>query len=287
MNSEYVIETSNEGKNLVNLLSNIIITEIEKQNKNHKTEIQVVNHNNFVLTKGYTTHKTPINFSILFNDYLKNIFNIDTQLGVIDLIEYDKSPILNPIYLKKKYIYNPLIDELKQKSIEDTINGTHYRYTVNPNLNIITTNNDMSDSIFNNYFKNYSVYVIDKNSNTFVSDINYGRNLNSSKLFEFYFNYITYNLFKGGICSEIEIEFFTDYPFNEIDWEHLVLNIKTNSIKATDNWIKSLILDIFTFKPNEIIKKWNLDTYNFENEILLKEKPMWKIRDKVSEMVLI
>ena len=39
---------------------------IEKETKNHKTNIQVINNSNFIVVRGNTTHKTPINLSKLF-----------------------------------------------------------------------------------------------------------------------------------------------------------------------------------------------------------------------------
>jgi hypothetical protein len=48
-----------------------------------------------------------------------------------------------------------------------------------------------------------------------------------------------------------------------------------------------MILDVFTFETEEIIQRWDLENYNFEKEITRTEKPIWKIKDKTGEMILI
>ena len=58
--SNYIIETYSRGENLANLLVNKVITEIDKETKNHKTNIQLINNGNFIVVRGNTTHKTPI-----------------------------------------------------------------------------------------------------------------------------------------------------------------------------------------------------------------------------------
>ena len=64
--SNQIIETYSNGKKLTNLLVNKIITEINKETKNHKTNVQVINNGNFIVVRGSTTHSTPLNFSKLF-----------------------------------------------------------------------------------------------------------------------------------------------------------------------------------------------------------------------------
>ena len=44
--SNYIVQTYSRGENLTNLLVNKVILEIEKETKNHKTNIQVINNIN-------------------------------------------------------------------------------------------------------------------------------------------------------------------------------------------------------------------------------------------------
>ena len=124
------------------------------------------------------------------------------------------------------------------------------------------------------------------NIETFSSSEKYGQNLRSSKVFEFYLNYIVYNIFQRNLCDELTIELFTESEFDLINWENLKLKVESKSLITSTEWLESLILDLFTFNPNDIISRWDLNNYDFENEILSTEKSIWEINDKVSEMIL-
>lgn len=97
----YIVQTYSRGEDLTNLLVNKVILEIEKETKNHKTNIQVINNSNFIVVRGNTTHKTPINLSKLFISYYKTLFSSDINLNVVDLIEYDTPVEEESIYFKK------------------------------------------------------------------------------------------------------------------------------------------------------------------------------------------
>ena len=73
--SNYVIGTYLSGEKLTNLLVNSVIREINKETKNHKTNIQVVHQGNFIVVRGTTTHKSPINLLIEIAP-LEKIFRI-------------------------------------------------------------------------------------------------------------------------------------------------------------------------------------------------------------------
>jgi hypothetical protein len=282
----YVIGTHFNGEHFTNLLSNRIIREIEKETKNHVSELQVVNNKNFIVVRGYTTHKNPFNLSQLFISYYEELFGKQMTFNVIDLIEYDTLPGKNPIYFKKNYINDKVNDNLQIISVEDSFIGKNYRYTANTEMEIVLMEGDMEKETLRDYFNNYEFYKIDKPINNFYSNINFGKNLRSSKLYEFYFNYITYNIFERNLCKDLSIEFFTDADFDDISWENVKLEVKSNSLIVSEEWLVSLILDLFSFKPEDIIKKWDLTNYDFENEIIRRTKPIWEVKDKVGEMIL-
>ena len=132
--SNYIIQTYSRGEDLTNLLSNKIILEIEKETKNHKTNIQVINNGNFIVVRGNTTHKTPINLSKLLISYYKQLFNREINLNVVDLIEYDKLVEDEPIYINKTFIKDELTDIIKKQTYSDTLNNKDYRFTVTATL---------------------------------------------------------------------------------------------------------------------------------------------------------
>ena len=168
------------------------------------------------------------------------------------------------------------------------MDGKDYRFTACTNLNLILTKNDFNKETVGDVLENFKDYVIIKNNNlieTFQSSQHYGKNLKSSKIFESYFNYIVYNIFERGLCSDLTVEFFSESEFDLISWENLTIKVTSNTLITSTEWLESLILDLFTFNPNDIISRWDLNEYNFEEEII-STLNVWKIKDKVGEMIL-
>lgn len=287
--SNQIIETYSNGKKLTNLLANKIITEINKETKNHKTNIQVINNGNFVVVKGITTHSTPLNFSKLFNSYYQKLFNKTITFNVVDLIEYSQDIKEDPIYINKTYVKDDFINNLNKITYNDTLTGLDYRLTACTDLNTILINKKYKSKNLNNIisnFEDYKIVNLNNLSESFYSSEKYGKHLKSSKLFDSYFNYIVYNIFERNLCKDINIEFFTDSDFESINWENLSLKITSKSLITSTEWLESLILDLFTFEPNKIISRWDLENYDFEEEIISNEN-IWKIKDKVGEMILV
>jgi len=285
--STYIIGTHNNGKNLVNLLVNNLIREIEKETKNHNSEIQIINNKNFIVTRGYTSYEEPINISKLFSEKYNELFKNDKLFNVVDLIEYGNKSKQNHIYISKKFTKDSLLEELTTQINKDTDESLDYRFTANTDLGVVLINGKAPIEEIKKYFEDYNYYKIKEPTETFVSDLYFGKNLRSSKVFEFYLRYITHNIFERGLCQDIEYYFHTDAKFEKINWENINFKVKSNSSMVSDEWLRSMILDLFTFEPEDIINRWKLQTYNFEEDILQRKKPIWEIKDKVGEMILI
>lgn len=285
--STYIIGTHYNGKNFVNLLANNLIREIEKETKNHNSEIQIINNKNFIVARGYTSHEEPINISKLFTEYYNELFGLEQVFNVVDLIEYGNKSKQNHIYINKKFTKDSLKESLINQINKDTDEGLDYRFTANTDLGIVLITGNAPTEEIKKYFEDYNYYKIKEPTETFVSDLYFGKNLRSSKVFEFYLNYITYNIFERGLCKDIEYSFYTEEKFEEINWENIKFEVKSNSSMVNDEWLKSMILDLFTFEPEDIIDRWKLQSYNFEEEILQRRTPIWEIRDKTGEMILL
>lgn len=285
--STYIIGTHYNGKNFVNLLANNLIREIEKETKNHNSEIQIINNKNFIVARGYTSHEEPINISKLFTDFYNELFGLEQVFNVVDLIEYGNKSKQNHIYLNKKFTKDSLKESLITQINKDTDEGLDYRFTANTDLGIVLITGNAPTEEIKKYFEDYNYYKIKEPTETFVSDLYFGKNLRSSKVFEFYLNYITYNIFERGLCKDIEYSFYTEEKFEDINWENIKFEVKSNSSMVNNEWLKSMILDLFTFEPEDIIDRWKLQSYNFEEEILQRRTPVWEIRDKTGEMILL
>ena len=81
-----------KGKNLCNLIANIIVEEFKRIDLNNKTRIFVTKHNNFFVVDGMTSINTPLNISELVNKYMISKTNDEKYmpLNFIDLISYDE-----------------------------------------------------------------------------------------------------------------------------------------------------------------------------------------------------
>jgi len=285
--STYTIGTHYNGKNFVNLLVNRLIKEIEKETKNHNSEIQIINNKNFIVSRGFTSHQNSINISKLFNEYYNELFGLEQVFNVVDLIEYGNKSNQNHLYLNKKFTKDSFNNSLITKINKDTNKGLDYRFTANTDLGIVLVTGNAPTEEIKKYFKDYKYYSIKEPTETFVSDLYFGKNLRTSKVFEFYLNYITYNIFERGLCKDIEYSFYTEENFEEINWENINFEVRSNSSIVSNKWLKSMILDLFPFEPEDIIDRWQLQTYDFEEDILQRRKPIWKIKDKIGEMILV
>jgi len=242
--STYIIGTHNNGKNLVNLLVNNLIREIEKETKNHNSEIQIINNKNFIVTRGYTSYEEPINISKLFSEKYNELFKNDKLFNVVDLIEYGNKSEQNHIYISKKFTKDSLLEELTTQINKDTDESLDYRFTANTDLGVVLINEKAPIEEIKKYFEDYNYYKIKEPTETFVSDLYFGKNLRSSKVFEFYLRYITHNIFERGLCQDIEYYFHTDTKFEKINWENINFKVKSNSSMVSDEWLKSMILDL-------------------------------------------
>ena len=85
--------------------------------------------------------------------------------------------------------------------------------------------------------------------------------------------------------KDVDIKFYTG-EIDDTNWENVSLKVTSNSLMTSNEWLESLILDLFAFKPDEIIKWWDLNEYDFSEEII-SHFNIWKVKDKVGEMILV
>jgi len=231
-----------KGKNLCNLIANIIIEEFKTVEQNNKTRIFVTKHNNFFVVDGMTTLTVPINISEVVNKYMISKTNDENYkpLNFIDLISYNE-------------------------------------YTLN-HLNIMES------------FYNSSLDFKDDSSpknQPIVSDEYFGLSVNTIKTYLVLLKYISYNLIERNLCNRITISMNgNQHLLENIDEENIDMSFIPSNLIVSNEWLESLVRDLFPFKMNEIIKHLDLNTYNFEDEIFVRDNYPWKKRDKTSEMIL-
>jgi hypothetical protein len=270
------------GKNLTNLLSNKIIEEFNSIDTNHVTNIYVINLGQFIVVKGITTIKNPPNYSQLFSSYCEEILNLNNNFNfnVIDLTEYNYNVKNNVINIDFSVTSNELLKESIKVS-------NHGFYDIKTNSNYILHNNQklFNELILIPEFNNYNG-IKQKDNSIYISDKLFGLNLLSEKIYLTFLKYISYNLFEKGLCTDINFKLFHVGNMEDLKWDTMEFEINSKSLIVTNEWIKSLILDLFDFNYISIKKHLSLDNYNFSDEILSNDK-CWKKSDMVYEIIVL
>lgn len=273
-------ETPLFGKKLCNLLSNKIIQEFDLIDSNHFSEIYVINVNQFIIVKGKTSINNPINYSQLFKSYLLDLSKVENNFNVIDLIEYGSNVKVNFINLNLSLSNK---SEFELFYLDKDIQGT-YDIDLDKNLIFYSNIKLFNDLISNPEYREFDGIKITPND-IYMSDSLYGKSLSGSKVYEIYLKYISHNLFEKHLCKDINFSMFYYGELSELNYETMNFKIDSNTLITSKEWATSLILDLFDFNYKNIKNHLSLDSYDFSNEILSKDR-CWMIRDKVGEMFL-
>lgn len=274
------METVLYGTNLCNILVNEIIKEFNSVDKTHISNITLCDLSQFIVLRGETTIQNPLNYSKLFNSFLSELCEIDRNFNIIDLITYNAKSDTNIVDIDVSFT-----TDLLSEPLVDTFPLFGYFEIDNSNNLIKHNNQKIYDRVVElPEFKEYSGLSVDHYKPYFSTDY-FGKNLMSSKSYITYLKYITYNLFEKQLCKDIRFKLFYSGDINNINWETMSFEVYSESNITKIEWIESLILDLFDFKYSHIKKHLSLDEYDFNNEILSKDK-CWMKRDKTSEMML-
>jgi hypothetical protein len=281
-----------DGKNLCNFFANLVVEELKKHNPDTKTEISVVNSRNFFVVRGRTNSDNVINLTNVFNEGLKRVnFNWGGFLNVIDTIHYNHEFKEYPLFLNLNF------DTITQKDIQDFVNG-HAKDELYFNIKIDNFNNIVTYDCKGGYeekvmsvlfdkFYNYKIIKSDFSNEVYISDKYYGLSMNQEKPYHILLKNISNHISHMQLSKSLSLGLFSDKPYEEIDNENVILKIKNEKNVIKNEWLKSLVLDLFSFEQNEIIDKYGLKDYNCESELLPEktELPFDKLH-KISEFVL-
>lgn len=275
------METLLYGKNLCNLLVNTIINQFNLINKNHNSEVYVINLGSFLVTKGKTSVTTPINFSPIFQSYLSEQFNYEFKFNVIDLIEYSANVNNNLININETFISN------KSKRLNPLDRKNQGYLNIDEDFKTIYSNNEslIDDFCGNTNLVHYKK-IIRESEVVFMSDKYFGLSLNSEKSYVTYLKYIFFHINEKGLSKKCNFKLHFNGDINDLNWETMLFEIESDDCMVNVNWLKSLVLDLFPFEIKEVIKSLDLNNYDFENEITL-ENVCWDKKDKIGEFILL
>ena len=224
----------NSKKGVINLFADYILKRFDK---NSETIIQVTDFNHFFIVNGITNTNTVLDLSTIkdefiseYQDLLKSV-GYEENLSIMDLIKY-----------------NEKID--KETSIEYDF------YDSDRNLypRIITEYNFTSNEIYSIEYNDKFTYETKRGYKSIVkgfhqsplqitSEFPYGYSLSMGRTLLYYSEYIAHNIISSFICDRLSILLFTNK--NEEGEQDIIIDC--NDSMLSNNYIKSLILDILFF----------------------------------------
>lgn len=218
-----------DEKKICNLLVNRLIEEYKKIDILNKTEIYVTKHSKFFVIEGQTSINSPINVSNILKPYLNEITDNDEILNFIDIIEYNKPPILD-IKVDENY-YKKITLDFEVSGLKPTTSDRYYGLSINTDKSYVVLSKYISNHIFR---KNLCTSINVNLNSKFLytsdwSDINL--KLSSENcivklewleslifdLFPFELNQIISDLELHEFNFENEIKKTMDYPWLKLD----------------------------------------------------------------------
>lgn len=220
----------------VNLLADHLLKSIPFE---ENTIIQVVDCENFIVVKGKTTHKDPLNLSELidsFNSTYSIFLNEKFVKNIIDLMEYGVE--LKPKEKLKYSFYNS--------------ENCSYNYK---QCDSFQADNSFSYDIELNKIDDESFLVVS-------SEFPHGYSLDQGRILFYYGKHIIYNIPSTSPFTKLTFELSTD-----TENENLLFNVYDDFHEDFDEKLKSSILDSFDFSysvlKNEIKKvDWSFELTN-------------------------
>jgi hypothetical protein len=266
-----------DGKNLCNIFASVIVNKINDSCVDAITEITVVNVRSFFIIKGKTSSTIVLNLSDIIRDFYEKLNKDVGPIKVFDLIFYGENNIEENLYIEhkeKKYpslIKKSSLDELKFNLKIDNKNKFLFfdcdRKASGQVLDFLISK-----------FDKYKIINSDFSNEIYISDRVYGLS-NDEKYYNLLLMYITNHLFMKGISTMVD---FCIYKIGDSD-----VNFKINGGEfiVKQEWLESLILDVFPFNLVILKTKFNLDMHSCEtNEDFIYE---WKRLDLLNELLLV
>jgi hypothetical protein len=278
-----MIEVSNlsVGKNLCNILAELIVKEIDKNSPSAKTEISVVNVRSFFIVKGITSSDNQINVTEIFKNFYKDYCDRpDEIVKIFDLIKYSvdlKSNIFQiSLSIKKEdnsiiERFQKLSNEIKKDGYDIIMKIDKINKTVHYDIESIKI---FSYSILKNLIKDYTLCKDNFSNEIYKSDKFYGLSNNGVKYYYVLVNKIIYNLLNRGFCNNIEFSISNDLDINDINNENI--NLKILNDVSKEGVLESLVLDVFDFEYSKLKNQFDLSKLNLIDSLENNSTQIWE-----------
>jgi len=250
-----ILKNPNSRISIVNLLSDFILSKIPN---NEDTIISVVDCKNFFVIKGKTSYKELLDIPKIVDEF---VTKFSTYLGeykmthTIDLIEYDcnisKSNNITLTY------YNT--------------SNCSYHYS---QIDSFNTKKSSYDYCF------YLKEITDEEL-TFTSEFPHGYSLSQGRSLYYYGKHIMYNIPTNYPVSMLTFKLSTEKD-DEGDYKFYVIN---NTSNTEDDYLKSVILDVFNFDLSWIESE--MKKVDWYNEILNPLEDYSFLTERIKDFIII
>ena len=248
-----ILKSPNSRLGVINLFADYILSKIPKEDK---TIIKVVDCTNFILIKGVTTYKTPLDLSEIKNDFIVKFDSLPINnflKNTIDLIEYDCK--LDDVNTIKHTFYS------------DTDNCSYHKDQIENYLE------DPSSSF------NYVNFVEKIDDLILVSEFPHGYSMNQGRSLYYYGKYIFYNVPTNYIQSHSTFKVSQEKnEDNDFKFEATINN------QEIDYKLTNAVLDLFDFDTTKINNQIN--EKEWFNEILNPVDDHKILKERVKDFII-
>ena len=257
--SYYEIYNYLDGKNICNIFANLIVNKIHSEVPDAKTEITVNNVRNFFIVKGSTSYDKTIDLSeLLRNFYTKHNLSKVNDVRVFDLITYNKEIELGSVNtnISSNKKYDKKFNELQNFVNSNVKKNILFNMKYNVSNNVIyydCKNENISEviTVLENYFIGTTLLKVDMSNECFISDRIYGLSPNM-RLYDILLINIKNHVLKLGLGENFNCNLNSIKLPQDIENDDMMITLNNNSFKVKNEWLESLILDVFPFELNEL-----------------------------------
>ncbi len=257
--SYYEIYNYLDGKNICNIFANLIVNKIHSEVPDAKTEITVNNVRNFFIVKGSTSYDKTIDLSELLREFYTKHYPLKVNdVRVFDLITYNKEIELGSVNtnISSNKKYDKKFNEL-QNFVNSNVNKNilfNMKYVESGDViyyDCKDENISQVITILENYFKETSLLKVDMSNECFISDRIYGLSPNI-RLYDILLINIKNHVLKLGLGENFNCNLNSIKLPQDIENDDMMITLNNNSFKVKNEWLESLILDVFPFELNEL-----------------------------------
>ena len=252
-----------DGNNLCNIFANLLVNKYEELSPNSKTEIKVINLRNFFVVRGVTSCEEVCNITELFQNFVSKFKSEMTQdIRVINLITHNPDfdfKTINISHSSDVYINNQT-SEFTEFVNSFSSNNIYFNLKINTiTKHILYDCVDDSTAkvidILENKFKDFQLLKYDMSNEIYFSDSFYGKS-KTSRVYDVLLKDIENHIFTLGLGKNFICNLSSSTDIKEIENINVSLNILNDNYIVNNNWLESLILDVFPFDNESLIDNY-------------------------------